>query len=90
VPYREHVIVKTELAGRQIEIIVPRYLPATTILKCVEIDDALFAIGQSAEIYRDEPLGVMLLAKERDRDIYETVVWHEVFPRALKVLGFTR
>ena len=86
-PYDKHVKVPAKLSGRDINIIVPEYLPTTTIVQCVEIGSALFAIGQSSEKYRDEAMGVMLLAKPHDANTYETVVWHEVFPRAYKRLG---
>lgn len=88
--YGDHAILKIKLPQGEVKLIVPKYLPEVTILKSAESDGLLFLVGHDTEEHRGAPMGVLLVArKSKKKDTYETVVWHELFPWALKYLGLS-
>jgi hypothetical protein len=89
-PYGESEILKTELDGHKIKVILPKYYPAATVIKCGLADSLLVIIGETTEEHLQSPMGVLIVAKQRDKNVYETVIWHELFPWALTHLGLKK
>lgn len=79
--------IEMQHAGEMIKVLVPRYLTDVQALATSSTGSLLFILGKQSEKYRDEHLGVVLIAKHKDGNTYEVGVWHELFPRALWHLG---
>lgn len=77
------------LDGRTIRLWLPEYTPGFTVRAWAERGDLLFLLFQLDERYADAFLGAVVVARKTGEDAYTTVVWHELFPWALKHLGLT-
>ncbi len=79
--------VPIDYKGEKIELLVPDFVHDFKSKK-VTVDDGLMTvIGQQSQIWNGEHVGVVLIAKVRPDDKYEVVIWHELYPWALKHLG---
>lgn len=78
-----------ELDGRSVRILFPEYTPRGTVQAWAAREDLLFLLLQLEEQYRDAHLGAVVVARKTGEDEYTAVVWHELFPYALKRLELT-
>ncbi len=75
------------LDGRIIRLLLPEYTPGFTVQAWAGRGDLLFLLFQLDERYADAFLGAVVVARKTAEDTYTTVVWHELYPWALKHLG---
>jgi hypothetical protein len=87
-PYGEAKKIAIHHDGRPIQVIVPDWVSEFAPLAVAETNGLLMLVGRLDKLWDDRPLGVMLVAKKRRKDQYEVGVWHELYPWALKHLGF--
>jgi hypothetical protein len=87
-PYGDAKSIRVKHDGRSLRILVPKWMSAVTPLAITQADNLLMMLGRLAKEWDNRPLGVMLIAKKRGDDKYEVGVWHELYPWALKHLGF--
>jgi hypothetical protein len=69
-------------------VLVPDWVDAVKPLAAATPGELLMLLGELDKVWDNRPLGVLLVAKRRSEDEYETVIWHELYPYALKHLGF--
>jgi len=77
-----------ELDGRAIRLSLPYYLPGFTVLAWAEREDLLFLLFQLDRRWGEGLLGAVVVAQRTAENTYTTVIWHELYPYALKHLGF--
>jgi hypothetical protein len=88
--YDNHSILRIPHEGREIEVVVPEYLPATEILLTAEKDGFLFCFGRTDIEHNHGHIGALIMAKKVADNRYESGVWHELFPWAFKHFGFEK
>lgn len=87
-PYGEARTISVDHGGHPIRLLAPDWVEDLTAMWTAEGSGVLTIIGRLNKDWNGKPLGVMLVAKRRDDEAYEVVVWHELYPYALKHLGF--
>jgi hypothetical protein len=86
--YDDPVFVSAKVNGRDVRIAVPSYLGDVKILVTAEADAMLFSFGRTGEKYNKLYCGLVMVARKVDESQYAVGVWHELYPWALKHLGF--
>lgn len=76
-----------ELDGRAIRLALPYYLPGFTVRAWAERGDLLFLLFQLHQRWADEFLGAVVVARKTGETAYATIIWHELYPWALKHVG---
>ncbi|MCZ7570698.1 MAG: hypothetical protein M5U01_19220 [Ardenticatenaceae bacterium] len=76
------------LDGRTIRLLLPSYMPRFTVLAWAEQGALLFLLLQLDQRYDDAFVGAVVLARKTEENSYTTTIWHELYPYALKSLGF--
>jgi hypothetical protein len=80
--------IQVEHASRQLNIDLPNYLPRMEVKVTAESSDLLFLIGRQTKEYPGLGFpGVLMVARRQAGDTYAAVIWHELYPWALKYLG---
>ncbi len=81
--------VKVELDGRTVHLLLPEYMPAFTVKAWAERGELLFLVCQLELQFAGEFVGAIIVARRKEEGEYATVIWHELYPYALKYLGLT-
>lgn len=76
------------LDGRAIQLLLPCYMPRFTVLTWSERGALLFLLLQLEQRYHDAFVGAVVVARKTEENSYTTTIWHELYPYALKYLGF--
>jgi hypothetical protein len=86
--YSEAKTIEIGHNGRTLRVIVPDETAELTPLGVGEAGELLTVVGRLNKDWNGKPLGILLVAKKRGNEEYEVGVWHELYPWALKHLGF--
>ncbi len=88
--YHEPIRFSLEHAGRTLTVLLPFELDEVTILSVTvsESGELLYLLGRKPLLDFKPPYeGLLLVGRRRAPDTYAIVVWHTLFPWALKYLG---
>jgi hypothetical protein len=85
---------KVEHEGRSLQLLMPEYMPPTTVKVAASTGDLLFLMGEQLDEEEDGEIieggdGIVMIARRHvDRDdTYWLCVWHNLFPQTLRRLG---
>jgi hypothetical protein len=81
--YDEAASVEVRHGDRTLRVLMPTYLNDVQAQVTAESPPFVFLLGKQARLWCNEPLGVVIVAKQREGDMYEAVIWHELYPYAL-------
>lgn len=85
--YEETRTLELSHENRTIHLLVPDDLPLIDVRIVGQGDALLFLMGETEEVFAQRKMGVFLVAKRKEADVYEVGVWHELYPYALSYFG---
>jgi hypothetical protein len=81
--YDDAGTVEVRHGGRLLRVLMPTYLTGVHAYVTAESPPFVFLLGKQSRKWDGRLLGVLIVAKQREQDIYEAVIWHELYPYAL-------
>jgi hypothetical protein len=87
--YDNAAAVEVRHGDRLLRVLMPIYLKGVQAQVTAESAPFVFLLGKQSRNWDGSPLGVVIVAKQREADTYEAVVWHELYPYALVRCGLT-
>lgn len=78
-----------KLDGQPVRLLLPEYTPAFTVKAWATRGALLFLVCQLELRFAGERIGAIIVARRTAEGAYATVVWHELYPHALKHLALT-
>lgn len=85
--YDNPATMRIDHEGERLEVLLPNYTPPVDILSATRAGHLLYLIGRQKRKVYDELIPVLMVAKRREEGDFEVVVWHEMYPWALKYLN---
>jgi len=85
--YDKAAAVEVRHGERVLRVLMPDYLTDVQAQVTAESGPFVFLLGKQSRQWQGRPLGVLIVAKLREADTYEAVIWHELYPYALVRCG---